>query len=136
MEDLINDSIIESISEEYQIYKVTLNDNVEIVIKYAILETLDDWKIHSTGTFEPNNGWSYKRLKALSLIPKSVSENRDTSNIFIYGNKSCVAECKDLTFNFFLDGAIPACHSKSTLRISTMLFLLEPGINTGRWAIH
>ena len=47
MEDLINDSIIESISEEYQIYKVTLDDNVEIVIKYAILETLDDWKTHA-----------------------------------------------------------------------------------------
>ena len=47
MEDLINESILESISEEYQIYKVTLDDNVEIVIKYAILETLDDWKTHA-----------------------------------------------------------------------------------------
>jgi hypothetical protein len=59
MEDLINDSIIESISENYQIYKVTLDDNIEIVIKYAILETLDDWKTHALVrhndmTFYPN----------------------------------------------------------------------------------
>ena len=36
MEDLINDSIIESISEEYQIYKVTMEDNVGIYTKFAI----------------------------------------------------------------------------------------------------
>ena len=47
MEDLINLEILENISENYQIYKVTLDDNVEIVLKYAILETLDDWKTHA-----------------------------------------------------------------------------------------
>ena len=47
MEDLINEEILENIHEGYQIYKVTLDDNVEIVIKYAILETLDDWKTHT-----------------------------------------------------------------------------------------
>ena len=36
MEDLINDSIIESISEEYQIYKVLVDDGVDIYTKYAI----------------------------------------------------------------------------------------------------
>ena len=38
MEDLINQEILENIYEEYEIYKVTLDDNVEIVIKYAIRE--------------------------------------------------------------------------------------------------
>ena len=54
MEDLINEEILENISENYQIYKITLNDNmvigdavVEIEFKYAILETLDDWKTHA-----------------------------------------------------------------------------------------
>ncbi len=38
MEDLINEQILENIFEGYEIYKVTLDDNVEIVIKYAIRE--------------------------------------------------------------------------------------------------
>ena len=38
MEDLINEEILENIFEGYEIYKVTLDDNVEIVIKYAIRE--------------------------------------------------------------------------------------------------
>ena len=38
MEDLINEEILENIHEGYEIYKVTLDDNVEIVIKYAIRE--------------------------------------------------------------------------------------------------
>ena len=38
MEDLINEQILENIHEGYEIYKVTLDDNVEIVIKYAIRE--------------------------------------------------------------------------------------------------
>ena len=38
MEDLINEEILENIHEGYEISKVTLDDNVEIVIKYAIRE--------------------------------------------------------------------------------------------------
>ena len=38
MEDLINEEILENIHEGYEIYKITLDDNVEIVIKYAIRE--------------------------------------------------------------------------------------------------
>ena len=38
MEDLINEEILETIHEGYEIYKITLDDNVEIVIKYAIRE--------------------------------------------------------------------------------------------------
>ena len=38
MEDLINEQILENIYERYEIFKVTLDDNVEIVIKYAIRE--------------------------------------------------------------------------------------------------
>ena len=38
MEDLINEEILENIHEGYEIYKVTLDDNVESIIKYAIRE--------------------------------------------------------------------------------------------------
>ena len=38
MEDLINEEILENIHDRYEIYKVTLDDNVKIVIKYAIRE--------------------------------------------------------------------------------------------------
>ena len=36
MEDLINEEILENIHEGYEIYKVTLEDNVGIYTKYAI----------------------------------------------------------------------------------------------------
>ena len=50
MEDLINDSIIESISEEYQIYKMTVSDGIETSSRYVIKDENDelvrhDWKI-------------------------------------------------------------------------------------------
>ena len=50
MEDLINDSIIESISEEYQIYKMTISDGIETSSRYVIKDENDelvrhDWKI-------------------------------------------------------------------------------------------
>jgi len=38
MEDLINEQILENIHEGYEIYKVTLEDNVGIYTKYAIRE--------------------------------------------------------------------------------------------------
>ena len=38
MEDLINEEILENIYEGYEIYKVTLEDNVGIYTKYAIRE--------------------------------------------------------------------------------------------------
>ena len=38
MEDLINEQILENIFEGYEIYKVTLDDNVKSIIKYAIRE--------------------------------------------------------------------------------------------------
>ena len=38
MEDLINEEILENIFEGYEIYRVTLDDNVESIIKYAIRE--------------------------------------------------------------------------------------------------
>ena len=50
MEDLINDSIIESISEEYQIYKMTVSDGIETSSRYVIKDENDelvrhDWKV-------------------------------------------------------------------------------------------
>ena len=65
MEDLINDSIIESISEEYQIYKMTVSDGIETSSRYVIKDENDefvrhDWKI----------SWSSKSafIKALAEI--------------------------------------------------------------------
>ena len=60
MEDLINEEILENIHEGYEIYKVTLDDNVEIVIKYAIRERScfadQDLKLirHNNRSFFPN----------------------------------------------------------------------------------
>ena len=51
MEDLINDSIIESISEEYQIYKVTLEDNVGIYTKFAIRDEDQNLVRHNNMSF-------------------------------------------------------------------------------------
>jgi len=53
MEDLINDSIIESISEEYQIYKVTMEDNVGIYTKFAIRDQQGDLVRHNNMSFFP-----------------------------------------------------------------------------------
>ena len=46
MEDLINDSIIESISEEYQIYKMTVNDGIETSSRYVIKDEDDELVRH------------------------------------------------------------------------------------------
>ena len=51
MEDLINDSIIESISEEYQIYKVLVDDNVDIYTKYAIRDRQQNLVRHNNMSF-------------------------------------------------------------------------------------
>tara|TARA_B100001093_G_scaffold90500_1_gene82500 strand:+ start:259 stop:486 length:228 start_codon:yes stop_codon:yes gene_type:complete len=51
MEDLINDSIIESISEEYQIYKVLVDDNVDIYTKYAIRDGQQNLVRHNNMSF-------------------------------------------------------------------------------------
>ena len=70
MEDLINEQILENIHEGYQIYKVTLDDNVEIVLKYAILETLDDWKTHAI--VRHNNNMSF--FSTLEDAQQALSE--------------------------------------------------------------
>ena len=51
MEDLINDSIIESISEEYQIYKMTCET---IPTKYVIRDEDGELVRHNNMTFYPN----------------------------------------------------------------------------------
>ena len=53
MEDLINDSIIESISEEYQIYKVIMEDNVGIYTKFAIRDEQQNLVRHNNMSFFP-----------------------------------------------------------------------------------
>ena len=53
MEDFINESILESISEEYQIYKVTLDDNVGIYTKFAIRDEQQNLVRHNNMSFFP-----------------------------------------------------------------------------------
>ena len=51
MEDFINESILESISEEYQIYKVTVEDNVGIYTKFAIRDEDQNLVRHNDMSF-------------------------------------------------------------------------------------
>ena len=54
MEDLINDSIIESISEEYQIYKMTVDYdlvNDSSLIRYVIRDEKEEIVRHNNMTF-------------------------------------------------------------------------------------
>ena len=57
MEDLINDQIFESISEEYQIFKVTLMQLIGIggkkypIIKYAIRDEQEELVRHNDMSF-------------------------------------------------------------------------------------
>ena len=53
MEDFINESILESISEEYQIYKVTIEDNEGIYIKFAIRDEDQNLVRHNNMSFFP-----------------------------------------------------------------------------------
>ena len=62
MEDLINDSIIESISEEYQIYKVTMEDNVGIYTKFAIRDEQQNLVRHNNMSFFPTKDDADKAL--------------------------------------------------------------------------
>ena len=62
MEDLINDSIIESISEEYQIYKVTIEDNVGIYTKFAIRDENQNLVRHNNMSFFPTKEDADKAL--------------------------------------------------------------------------
>ena len=54
MEDLINDSIIESISEEYQIYKMTVDYdlvNDSSIVRYVIRDEDGELVRHNNMTF-------------------------------------------------------------------------------------
>ena len=62
MEDFINESILESISEEYQIYKVTLEDNVGIYIKFAIRDEQQNLGRHNNMSFFPTKEDADKAL--------------------------------------------------------------------------
>ena len=62
MEDLINDSIIESISEDYQIYKVTMEDNVGIYTKFAIRDEQGELVRHNNVSFFPTKEDADKAL--------------------------------------------------------------------------
>ena len=56
MEDLINDSIIESISEEYQIYKMTVDYdlvNDSSLIRYVIRDENEELVRHNNMSFFP-----------------------------------------------------------------------------------
>ena len=78
MEDLINEEILENIHEGYEIYKVTLDDNVEIVIKYAIRERScfadQDLKLvrHNNMSFFPTREDAEKALS--EIVQKRFEE--------------------------------------------------------------
>ena len=73
MEDLINDSIIESISEEYQIYKVTMEDNVGIYTKFAIRDEQQNLFRHNNMSFFPTKEDADKALA--EIVQKRFEES-------------------------------------------------------------
>ena len=65
MEDLINDSIIESISEEYQIYKMTVDyDSVNdsSIVRYVIRDENEELVRHNNMSFFPTKEDADKAL--------------------------------------------------------------------------
>ena len=65
MEDLINDSIIESISEEYQIYKMTVDYdlvNDSSLIRYVIRDENEELVRHNNMSFFPTKEDADKAL--------------------------------------------------------------------------
>ena len=65
MEDLINDSIIESISEEYQIYKMTVDYdlvNDSSIVRYVIRDENEELVRHNNMTFFPSLKAAHKAL--------------------------------------------------------------------------
>ena len=78
MEDLINDSIIESISEEYQIYKVLVDDNVDIYTKYAIRDGQQNLVRHNNMSFFPTKEDADKALA--EIVYKRFEESAQWLN--------------------------------------------------------
>ena len=65
MEDLINDSIIESISEEYQIYKMTVDYdlvNDSSIVRYVIRDENEELVRHNDMSFFPTKEDADKAL--------------------------------------------------------------------------
>ena len=65
MEDLINDSIIESISEEYQIYKMTVDydlANNSSIVRYVIRDENEELVRHNNMSFFPTKEDADKAL--------------------------------------------------------------------------
>jgi|TARA_Y100000033_G_C2659705_1_gene68925 hypothetical protein len=65
MEDLINDSIIESISEEYQIYKMTVDYdlvNDSSIVRYVIRDENEELVRHNNMSFFPTKEDADKAL--------------------------------------------------------------------------
>ena len=80
MEDFINESILESISEEYQIYKVTLiesiagdEDNVDIYTKFAIRDEDQNLVRHNNMSFFPTKEDADKALA--EIVQKRFEES-------------------------------------------------------------
>ena len=68
MEDLINDSIIESISEEYQIYKMTVDYdlvNDSSLIRYVIRDENEELVRHNNMSFFPTKEDADKALSEI-----------------------------------------------------------------------
>ena len=88
MEDLINDSIIESISEEYQIYQMIIEEegNIYPQIRYVIRDENEELVRHNNMSFFPTKEDAdkalaeivYKRFEELSqwLIETCIKKGR------------------------------------------------------------
>ena len=74
MEDLINDSIIESISEEYQIYKMTVDYDLAYssIVRYVIRDEDGELVRHNNMSFFPTLKDADKALA--EIVYKSFEE--------------------------------------------------------------
>ena len=82
MEDFINESILESISEEYQIYKVTIEDNVGIYTKFAIRDEDQNLVRHNNMSFFPTKEDADKALA--EIVYKRFEESAQWLKIIKY----------------------------------------------------
>ena len=75
MEDLINDSIIESISEEYQIYKMTVDydlENESSITRFVIRDQDENLVRHNDRSFFANQEEAEKTL--CEIVQKRFEE--------------------------------------------------------------
>ena len=61
----VNTEILENLFENYQIFKVTLNDGIETSIRYAIRDGLNELVRHNNMSFFPTKEDAKKALNEI-----------------------------------------------------------------------